>query len=256
MDDAGEFFDPFAAVYDARMDDLEEGSMPTDDVAFYRELAREADGPALEVGVGTGRVYLDLLAAGLDVDGVDLSTGMLERLRANADERGLDPSVWTADVTEFAPDRAYGLVYAPARAFNHLPTLADQRAALECIHDALAPGGRFALNTFVPSFEIVAEEYGEPAEELVAVDGNEYRQVTVARLDDEVEQVATLHRELYDADTGDLVAERETPLALVPRRQFELLFELAGFSAWTAYGGFDREALESVDQEMVWVAER
>jgi SAM-dependent methyltransferase len=254
MDDAGEFFDPFAAVYDARIEDGD--GMPTEDVPFYRDLAREADGPALEVGVGTGRVYLELLADGLDVDGVDLSPGMLERCREKADARGLDAAVWEADVTEFDPDREYGLVYAPARAFNHLPTLPDQRAALERIRAALAPGGRFALNTFVPGFDVVAEDYGEEQVEHVTVDGTEYRYVSVATLDDAVEQVSSYRKELYAAATGELVAERETPLALVPKRQFELLFETAGFSAWTVHGGFGGDPLTGADQEMVWVVER
>lgn len=265
MDDAGEFFDPFARIYDVRVERPSDGSMPTvRDVDFYRDLAVETDGPALEIGVGTGRVYLELLDAGLDVDGVDLSTGMLDRLREKAERRGLDPSVREADVTAFEPDREYGLVYAPARAFNHLPTTAAQRAALEHIRGALRPGGRFALNTFVPRFEVVVEEYGQAREERLTVDGEPFRFVTVTHLDDEVEQVARLRKELYrihdPADDGEgeaeLVAERETPLALIPKRQFERLFELAGFSEWSAYGGFDGEPLETADQEMVWVVER
>lgn len=93
MDDADTFFDPFATVYDARMARVggDDGSMSTDDLVFYREFARGVDGPALEIGVGTDRVYLDLLAAGLDVDGVDRSRGKIERCRATADERGLVP---------------------------------------------------------------------------------------------------------------------------------------------------------------------
>jgi SAM-dependent methyltransferase len=257
MDDAGALFDPFAEVYRARMDETDDPTV-SEDVAFYRALAREADGPALEVGVGTGRVYLDLLADGLDVDGIDLSTGMLRVLRETAAERGLDPSVWAADVTELAADREYGLVYAPFRAFNHLATLDAQRTALTQIRAALAPGGRFALNTFVPSFEVVAEQYGEPEAAVVEVDGETYRHVTVTELTDPVEQVATIRKELYrvDGDDETLIAEREGPLALVSKRQFELLFEAAGFDDWTVYGGFDRDSLESAAQEMVWVVER
>lgn len=156
-------------------------------------------------------------------------------------------------MTELDPDREYGLVYAPARAFNHLATLADQRAALERVRETLAPGGRFALNTFVPEFEVVVEEYGDPEEDRIEPDGDTYRIVTTATLHDEVEQVTRLRRELYRE--GELVGERETPLALVPKRQFELLFDLTGFSDWTVYGGFEYDPLESADQEMVWIAE-
>jgi hypothetical protein len=92
MDDPGEFYDPFAKVDDARLAQLEEPP-GSGDVELYRELARESDGPALQIGVRTGRVYLELLDEGLDVDGFDLSERNLERLRTNADSRGLQPSV-------------------------------------------------------------------------------------------------------------------------------------------------------------------
>src|SRR5688500_20307230 len=40
-------YDPFAEIYD------EWAAVMTEDVAFYVELAREADGPIVELGVGT-----------------------------------------------------------------------------------------------------------------------------------------------------------------------------------------------------------
>jgi len=248
--DPGEFYDPFARVDDARLIQ-QEGYAGGEDVEFYRELARECDGPALQVGVRTGRVCLELLDDGRDVDGFDLSAGNLERLRANAESRGLQPSVWVDDATDFDVDREYALVYAPAQVFNFLDTLSKQRDALENIRDALAPGGRFAVNTYVPRFELVAN-YGEPRETEVTIDGETYRHVQTTTLEDEVEQVTRYRRELYHG--GELVAERETPMALIPKRQFELLFETTGFSDWRVYGDFERSPLESATQEMVWVA--
>ncbi len=250
MDDTDAFE---AAVYDAWTD---ASDLPwTEDVAFYRRLAREADGPALEVGVGTGRVYLELRRDGIDIDGIDLSAARLAHLRETADDEVLDVSVRQADVTTFDPDREYGLVYCPARVFNLVTSLADQRAALQNIHDALAPGGRFALNTFAPDPHFVAETYGEPSEIEVAVDGATYTVRDVMELDDAIERVGTQHREVVDAD-GDVVFETETPLALVTKREFELLFADAGFSDWTFYGGFDGGPLETTSQELVAVAER
>ena len=59
------------------------------DLPFWLDVARGARGPVLEVGCGTGRVLLRLLAAGIDADGVDLSAPMLERLRHKAAAQGL-----------------------------------------------------------------------------------------------------------------------------------------------------------------------
>lgn len=251
MDDTGSFFDAFAAVRDARLDQQPEHSLPAD-VDFYRDLATEADGPALQIGVVTGRLYLELLDAGLDVDAIDLSERNLERLRSKATDRDLSPTVWTDDATDLDVDREYGLVYAPARAFNYLHTLEAQKQALQNIRDALTPDGRFALNTFVPRFDAI-EDYGESHTDEVSIDGEQYRVVQTTVLDDEIEQVTRTKRELYH--DGERVAERETPFALIPKRQFELLLETAGFSDWTVQGDFEGATLDSTEQEMIWIAD-
>lgn len=251
MDDAGEFFDPVAQLYDERYsNDIGDRSIAVD-TRFYRDLARQAREPMLEVGVGTGRIYLELLADDLDVHGIDSSDKMVAQLRENARVRDLDPSVWTVDITDFASDREYGLIYAPARVFNHLATVADQRTALKNVYEMLRPGGQFALNTYVPRFEKVATDYGTPQKEHVHAGCESYEIVRTTHLANEVEQVIHLHWEIYKED--ELLAERETPFALISKRQFELLFELTGFTDWEVYGGFDGAPLESSDQEMVWL---
>ena len=47
-------YDPFAAIYD------DWSAHMTEDVAFYVELARETDGPLVELAVGNGRVAIPL----------------------------------------------------------------------------------------------------------------------------------------------------------------------------------------------------
>jgi ubiquinone/menaquinone biosynthesis C-methylase UbiE len=49
------------------------------DVAFYRDAARDFGDPVLELGCGTGRVTMALADSGIRVTGLDLSERMLER---------------------------------------------------------------------------------------------------------------------------------------------------------------------------------
>ena len=60
------------------------------DRPFYRAIIERQAGPALDVGCGTGRLTLDYLAAGLDVDGVDNSPEMLAICREKAAALGVD----------------------------------------------------------------------------------------------------------------------------------------------------------------------
>ncbi len=76
-------YDPFAAIYD-------EWSAPmTEDIAFYVELAREAEGPIVELGVGNGRVAIPIAReTGKRVLGIDSSPAMLELGRARVGRGG------------------------------------------------------------------------------------------------------------------------------------------------------------------------
>ena len=248
MHPAKEFFDEWAPYYDAYYD------RELADVEFYVDLAREVDGPVLEVGCGTGRIYLELLRAGVDADGIDVSGEMLEVLERRAAEEGLSPRVRQADVVDFEPDRSYELVIVPFRTFLHVLSLADQQATLRTLRAALEPGGRLVLNVFAPDLDVIADRYGEPTTETVEHDGGEFRVTSVTDLEDDLEWIAR-ERRTVERD-GEILAESTFRLKLLTKREFELLCETTGWSAWTVYGGFDREPLEDASQELVWVLEK
>ncbi|MCB1647304.1 MAG: class I SAM-dependent methyltransferase, partial [Pseudomonadales bacterium] len=50
----------------------------------FIRFVRKGGEPALEVGCGTGLPMLDLLAAGLEVEGLDASADMLSQCRSRA----------------------------------------------------------------------------------------------------------------------------------------------------------------------------
>jgi ubiquinone/menaquinone biosynthesis C-methylase UbiE len=250
METEREYFDSIAAYYDAQYDPREMG-----DVAFYVEKATEADGPVLEAACGTGRIYLEMVDAGVDADGFDLSPGMLERLREKAAERDLAVDVWEADMTEFTVDREYALVTCPFRAFLHLPTVEDQLAAFERFHEALAPGGELVLNAFQPDLDYIREQYGEWQRETVDVEGVEHTLETRQAVVDEVTLLTRGDWRLRDPD-GEVVQESDYHLKLVPHDQFELLGHASEFDDWHVQGGFDGDDLEGWGQEQVWTYEK
>src|SRR5215472_18363173 len=55
------------------------------DIDFYVEAAKEAGGPVLEVGCGTGRVLIPTARAGVEIVGLDLSHHMLGVCRQRVD---------------------------------------------------------------------------------------------------------------------------------------------------------------------------
>ncbi len=135
--------DRIADVYDAMTAALPD---PADCVDRLAELAGPE--PALELGVGTGRIALPLAAKGVEVHGIDASAAMVERLRAKPG--GDAVAVTLGDFTDVPVEGRYPLVYVVFNTFFALLSQDDQVRCFAAVADHLAPGGGFVLELFVP----------------------------------------------------------------------------------------------------------
>jgi trans-aconitate methyltransferase len=120
-----------------------------DDAPFYIELAHGYGDKALELGVGTARLAIQLAREGIETWGIDNSPHMLRAAERNVAEeppevRGL-LHLEQADVRDFQLDETFGLVYFPSFSFDHILDRGDQFRALEAIKGHIAPGGVYAF---------------------------------------------------------------------------------------------------------------
>jgi SAM-dependent methyltransferase len=95
---------------------------------------------ALEIGAGTGYFSLNLLQAGVieNATCTDISPGMIEALRANAERLELEVSTAVADAQALPfADKSFDLVLGHA-VLHHLP---DLSAAFAELHRVLRPRG-------------------------------------------------------------------------------------------------------------------
>ncbi len=236
-------FDKVAKIYDEWV------SQSVGDESFYLDLAKNARGRVLEVGCGTGRIYLPMLKSGVDAYGFDISSKMLVKLKEKAAKEGLTPKVFRADMRNFRAGKKFKLIIVPFLSFTHLPVSEDQLAALKTIRAHLAPNGKFALDFFCPSSEFISKNYGKWVKEKVRNTTGR----TFSYYSDEVNQTVTSLREI---SAGGKKYSTKNQFTLIYKKEFELLLRLAGFSKWKVYGGFKREPLNSVRQKMVWIVEK
>ena len=114
-----------AAVWDRRSDRYAKDTSDevrrqrTDQVLALLDEAgfSPAGARILDIGCGPGTLSLPLARAGADVTALDISTGMLDRLRETAEREGLsiDPvrcSWWSADIDELGFRERFDLVIA------------------------------------------------------------------------------------------------------------------------------------------------
>jgi SAM-dependent methyltransferase len=176
-------------------------------------LAELADGgPALELGIGTGRIALPLSRRGVDVQGVELSPAMVARLRAQPGADGIGVTV--GDFARLTAERTFAVVYLLRNTITNLTTQDEQ---VECFRTAaaqLAPGGRFVVENYVPQLQRLPpgetrHVFTRTPEHLGFEEYDIAAQIAVShhywRLDGELRTFASPHRYVWPAEL-DLMA--------------------------------------------------
>lgn len=135
--DASTYGDRIADVYD-------EWYADATDVAGTVATVRRFGTSVLELGIGTGRLAVPMLEAGLDVTGVDASPAMVAKLREKVGDR---IPVTIADFTDVPVAGTYDVVLL---AFNALLNLTNEDSQLRCLRRCAEVGTRVVVETFVP----------------------------------------------------------------------------------------------------------
>ena len=127
------------------------------DRAFYREIILNDGQPALDVGCGTGRLLLDYLTDGIDVDGVDVSPDMLEICRNKAADLGLHPNLYQQSMEVLNLSRTYRTIFVPSSSFQLITDLSAATKALKRFYVHLEPGGTLVMSIM----DIASDASGE-----------------------------------------------------------------------------------------------
>lgn len=113
------------------------------DLELWEELAREADGPILDLGCGTGRVALHLARRGYAVVGLDVDPELVAKLAERGDD--LPVQAVLADARAFELDVDISLALAPMQLLQMLAGPQDRLELLGSVAAHLLPGGRIAM---------------------------------------------------------------------------------------------------------------
>jgi SAM-dependent methyltransferase len=214
----------------------------TEDVGFYVDLALEAGGPVVELGVGTGRIAVPTAAAGVRVIGVDSSRGMLEVCAEAAAAAGVSHllDLRVGDLAKPPVAERVPLVTCPFRAFLHLHSDEERLQALGAARQLLEPGGLLAFDVFAPGPDDIAETNGRWLEREPGIferaDWNtERRRLTLS----------------VRGPDGATTME----LAWLSPEEWGALIEQAGLEVEAHYGWFDRRPYAG-GEDSVWIARR
>jgi len=88
------------------------------DRSLFRDIVRQYGQPVLDVGCGTGRILLDFLSEGVDIDGVDNSPEMLAICRDKSQKLGLSPNLYQQTMETLDLPRTYRTILVRQVPFN------------------------------------------------------------------------------------------------------------------------------------------
>jgi ubiquinone/menaquinone biosynthesis C-methylase UbiE len=253
-------YDHFADIYDVW---ASTAPVTSRNLPFYVEVCCETPGLVAELGVGDGRIAIEVARAGKPIVGVDSSTEMLHRCRARVQAAGVlqQVSLIHADFRDFSLPQPADLITIPFHSIGHLVTMEDKRAGLKHIYNQLAPGGRLIFDHFVFNLELAQSrhnvvtlraEYTHPdtgRDTLLWVTSRyqpENQAIRIVAWTDEIDGVGVLVRRQY---------RRLTFSWLEPEQTRTLLAE-TGFEVEALYGDFDRSPFDEDSSEQIWVARR
>ena len=234
------------------------------DVAFYRDAARDFGDPILELGCGTGRITMALAQMGKRITGLDISEKMLERAgrkrsALHTEERERVHLV-QGDMARFDLGEKFRLILIPFRPFQHLLEVQQQLDCLECVRKHLAPGGRLVLDVFQTDAQRMHDPVHMRETQVADYQTADGRQVRIH------ERTAAFHRAEQCNDV-EMIFYVEHPggrkerlvfawrLRYFFRYEIEHLLARSRFRITALYGNFDRTPVRDDSPEMIFVAE-
>ncbi len=251
-----EYRDMLATTWDLLRGDTSGWS----DRFFYRGVIEEYGQPVLDVGCSTGRLLLDYLQQGIDIDGVDLSPEMLALCRQKAQTLGLHPTLHQQSMAALDLPRRYRTILVSSSSFQLLLEPGEAEEAMRRFYNHLEPGGALVM-----PFMVIWQE-GEPLdtgwssrEKVRPEDGALIRRWSraVFEPDRQLEHTQDRYEVIQEGEVIQTEEHQRSPATRwYTQEQAVRLYEEAGFTNIRLYRKFTREPASPQDTLFSVLGER
>jgi hypothetical protein len=231
-------YDPVSDIYDIY-------NTADYDIDFYLKRYKNFTGRALELMAGTGRLSIPLLRLGIKLDCLDISKGLLSRLKEKLSPEGLSCGIIHADATNFTAEDRYDLILI---AFNSISEITDPdslRDLFTSVSRNLSDRGEFLFTLYNPLFRrrsisgsvsFVREIAHEDKKILFFISSEE-----------DASGVVSIRQfyEFYDT-AGNMTAKRTLKLRfrLIEKDEMDDIVAGSGFYIRHFFGNFDGSAFD------------
>lgn len=232
------------------------------ELEWYLHYAALCGDPLLELACGSGRLLGPIARAGHETDGVDNAPAMLERLKAILDAMNQNERrrvrLFCRDMSEFLPDRRYGMVFVAFNSLQYLETAEAIGALFKRATTWLRQDGRFLFavrrldpSSFAFGERVVFDFMDEPVIDVKS--GIRVGSRMVSNLD--TLGCRIINRRTYvithlGVDPENISFTSYTPV--IGTEEYVGMLHRAGFSADVS-GGYDGRSDDGMSKEVCFV---
>jgi SAM-dependent methyltransferase len=226
------------------------------DTEFYLQKIKNTKGPVLELGVGTGRFFIEALKNGADIYGIDISPSMIEILRNRipAKER---KRVTLMDAARLNLPVKFDLIIAPFRVFSHLISVDQQLKVLNHIYTHLTKEGIFIFDLFIPDPKVLADGIPEHIDfEGEYKPGKKFKRLISAKPDiiNQISQVTM--KIIWEDEVKENSEEWSFPMRFYYRYELEHLISLSKLKLVEILGDFSGNKLNPESKDFIVICKR
>lgn len=242
----------FARFYDLIYHQQRDG---VDNEYFQNEI-RQTKGKILELGVGTGRLFINALNQGADIYGIDISQSMIDVLskKLKGEQR---KRINLQNIIDFSFDFKFDLIIAPFRVIMHLLEKEKQIKAINNVFEHLNKNGRFIFDVFVPDLSQLINGIDNHTDFEGEYDKGRRIKRTVSTKPDLINQIINIKFNLeWDEDNEQKHDEWMIQLRFFFRYELEHLIERSNFNRYKILGDYLGNELNQKSKDFIIVCQK
>lgn len=250
----------FGKIYASNYDEIYQKKNYLAECDYVLDLAKSAHfseiNHILDLGCGTGTHALEFARRGFKVDGIDLSSHMLDLAKSKANEQALNINFKQGDIVDFATERHYELIVSLFAVVGYLTDTAKLASLFKNVFSHLSENGVFIFDCWNGN----AVLYEKPITKMTRFVRNNRQLYRFSETELNIEQnLAAVSFSLIDVDAFEpssrfVLEKHQMRYFFIPELKY--LLELAGFSKISFFKFLTHEAVQCSDWNMCVLAEK
>jgi SAM-dependent methyltransferase len=223
---------------------------------YFQDEIKKTSGKILEIGVGTGRLFMNSLNSGADIYGLDISETMLDVLYNKLPSEQHN-RLSLQNLIDFRFDFKFDLIVAPFRVLMHVLDKEDQLKALNNIYHHLNENGKFIFDTFIPDLNQLIKGLENHTDFEGEYEPGHMVKRVVSTTPDLIKQIIEVSFQMEWEENNIILHDKwMLPLRFFFRYELEHLVERSDFDRYKIYGDYQGNELTKASTDFIVVCRK